>query len=102
MSFWSKLWGSKEPKNEVRVLNTIEEVKPPADVTNEHSTISQNKAILRHLKTGRAITPIEALNLFGSFRLSARIFNLREQGHDIITTRINKNGKNYASYRLKQ
>jgi hypothetical protein len=57
---------------------------------------SQTEAILEHLKSGKTITPIEALNLYGSFRLAARISDLRQQGHNIITE-----GKDqWAVYRL--
>jgi hypothetical protein len=41
---------------------------------------SQNKAIAKHLNEGNTITPLEALNLFGCFRLSARIYDLRKLG----------------------
>jgi|GEM_PF-641744 len=44
---------------------------------------SQNMAILSHLKSGKTITPIEALEKFGSFRLGARIFQLRQDGWPI-------------------
>lgn len=48
--------------------------------------MSQNKQILRYLQTHkRGITPIDALNKFHCFRLSARIANLREMGYDIRT-----------------
>lgn len=46
---------------------------------------SQNGKILLHLQSGKSITPIEALSLFGCFRLGARIFQLRELGYNIIT-----------------
>lgn len=39
--------------------------------------------ILLHLKDGRSITPLEALDKFGCFRLGARIFELKEEGHPI-------------------
>jgi hypothetical protein len=41
---------------------------------------SQNKQIIKHLMGGGKITPLEALNKFGSLRLSARIFDLRGNG----------------------
>lgn len=53
---------------------------------------TQNQAILEHLKTGRAITPLDALDLFGSFRLSARIFDLKEQGWPIECERVDVGG----------
>ena len=53
----------------------------------EHTTDSQCSAILEHLKKGLSITPLEALNRFGCFRLSARIHDLRhKQGYDNIVT----------------
>ena len=38
---------------------------------------SQELQIFAYLKTGKTLTPIEALNLFGCLRLGARIYNLR-------------------------
>lgn len=65
--------------------------------------MSQTKQILRHLRSGRMITQLEALELFGCLRLSARIYDLRDRGHDIETTIISV-GKNkkVARYRLKE
>lgn len=62
---------------------------------------SQNKQILEYLKNGNSITPIEALNLFGSFRLGARIKDLRDGGHNIITELVKDGRKRYAKYYLK-
>lgn len=61
---------------------------------------SQNEQILTYLSNGKRITPIQALNKFGCFRLAARISNLREQGHKIKTETLTQNGKTFASYRL--
>ena len=48
---------------------------------------TQCAAILEHLKKGLSITPLEALNLCGCFRLAARIHDLRhKQGYDNIVT----------------
>jgi hypothetical protein len=44
---------------------------------------SQNQMILAYMKSGKSITPLEALNLFGCFRLGARCFDLRSQGIQI-------------------
>lgn len=66
---------------------------------NEESSASQAKRILAYLKAGNRITPIEALEKFGSFRLGARIAELRADGHAIqsefVTT---PNGKRVKSY----
>ena len=62
--------------------------------------MSQNEAIRRHLQTGKAITPLEALERYGCFRLAARIDDLRNEGLDIETLTLTRNGKRYASYKL--
>ena len=46
---------------------------------------SKLKKVKSHLLTGKTITPIEALNLYGSFRLAALIHTLRhKEGMDIV------------------
>lgn len=66
---------------------------------NDNNT--QCSAILEHLKKGLSITPLEALNLCGCFRLAARIHDLRDQGNDIVTDTVTtQSGKKVASYRL--
>lgn len=61
---------------------------------------SQNEQILQHLKRGRKITPLDALNKFGCLRLAARISDLRGQGHVISTENLTKDGKTFASYKM--
>lgn len=62
---------------------------------------SQNAAILAHLKTGRSITPIDALNEYGCFRLGARIHELKKDGHNIARELVEvKTGTRVASYTL--
>lgn len=39
--------------------------------------------VLAYLKTGRDITPLEALANFGCLRLGARIFDLKARGYNI-------------------
>lgn len=66
------------------------------------SVRSQKIGILKHLKENpsKGITPIDALNLFGCFRLSARIWDLKEDGCEIKTVKESKNKKTYARYFL--
>jgi hypothetical protein len=64
--------------------------------------ITQNQRILDYLKSGKKLTPLVALEKFGCFRLSARIFNLREEGHAIITKNITRKGKTFAEYSLME
>jgi hypothetical protein len=61
---------------------------------------TQNELILDYLQKGKSITPLDALNKFGCFRLAARISDLRKDGLTIATKYVTKEGKNYASYRL--
>jgi Helix-turn-helix domain len=63
---------------------------------------TQKQAILRALKRG-PITPMEALRWFGCFRLGARIYELKQDGHDIRADRVTdkSSGKTFASYSLK-
>ena len=63
---------------------------------------SQNKQILDYLEIGNKITPLEALNNFGCFRLSSRIFDLRQKGHNIITHKKKVDGKTFAEYSLQK
>ena len=60
---------------------------------------TQNKLILKYLKEGNSINPIQALKKFGCFRLSARIHNLREEGHDIECNIVKVENKKFASYK---
>ena len=62
--------------------------------------MTQNQQIKGYLEKGKSITPIQALNKFGCFRLAARISDLRNEGLNIATKIITKEGKSYASYRL--
>ena len=61
--------------------------------------MNQTEQILKHLKR-EPITPIDALNSYGCFRLAARINDLRDRGYLIATDIEQKSGKRYAKYRL--
>ena len=62
--------------------------------------MTQNQKIKSYLEQGKTITPLQALNKFGCFRLAARVNDLRKEGLNIATKIITKNGKSYASYWL--
>lgn len=73
--------------------------------SDDEDFATQNKMILDHLKSGKTITPTEALKLYGAFRLAARIRELRLSGVSIVTERIRvkrNNGSHVtvARYRL--
>lgn len=62
---------------------------------------SQKENVLAHLMRGYEITPLDALEQYGCFRLAAIIHNLRRDGHPIKTKKITRKGKTFASYRLE-
>ena len=63
---------------------------------SKHKKKTKQERILTHLQSNGSITPMEALEYYGSFRLSAIIFNLKKEGHDIETNIVPKKG--YAKY----
>ena len=66
------------------------------------SSTTQSKRILSHLKSGKRLTAIEALDQFGCFRLAARIADLRAEGHSISTDRVpTAGGSVIAEYRME-
>lgn len=60
--------------------------------------MSQKQKILNHLLEGKTLTPLEALQKFGCFRLGARIFDLRAEGYMI--DNIGPDEANYAVYQM--
>ena len=67
---------------------------------NSVQSRSQKDRILDYLMEGHSITPIEALNLFGCFRLGARIADIKGEGYLIYKEMVKdpKTGKRYAQY----
>lgn len=59
---------------------------------------STTQKIREWLESGRSLTPLQALNKWGCMRLGARINELRNQGWNIITDTVEKDGKRYAKY----
>lgn len=65
--------------------------------------MSQNEQILQHLKRGKTLTAIEALENFGCFRLAGRIYELKSDGWPIECEKIKTdNGKMIGEYALIQ
>ena len=63
--------------------------------------MTQKIAILTHLKTGRSLSPLKALGLYGCYRLASRVNDLRNDGYNIETViQADGTGRNYAQYRL--
>lgn len=68
---------------------------------------SQEERILSFIKRHGKITTLDAFNEIGCSRLSARIFDLRQMGHDIVSERIevkNRYGEKcyVVAYRLRR
>jgi hypothetical protein len=69
--------------------------------TEKHKRPNQAAQILSHLEHGRSLTAMDALNLFGCFRLAARVHELRAQGHHIEErVVVTPGGKRVAEYTL--
>ena len=64
--------------------------------------MTQTQAIRKHLIERGSLTPVDALNLYGCFRLAARIRDLRAEGLDVQTTKEQRNGKWFARYEVQQ
>jgi len=65
--------------------------------------MSQQTQVLNHLKK-EPLTPLVALRKYGTLRLAAIVFNLRDEGHNIKTDIVNvgtkRNTKYVAQYSL--
>lgn len=71
------------------------------DNPNKKECSTQVESILAYLKTGKTITPLEALNLCGCMRLQARIFDIKQRGYAIAKSMVQlPNGKRVMSYWL--
>lgn len=71
----------------------------------EH-TMSQCNEILEYMRNHEGITQADAVAKLNCYRLSARIYDLRKEGHEIKTKKIvgkksNGNTYNYAFYVLE-
>ena len=69
------------------------------------SKITDKTRVLEYLRANGSVTPLEALNSFGCYRLGARIFDLRQEGYRIKTTMIQETDRHgepmrYARYFL--
>lgn len=80
-------------------LDLIEDEIVPTAPANPVTKIDKIKA---HLLSGRSLTQLEALGLYGAFRLAARIHDLKAQGWKIVSTiKEDPNGNPYAEYKLR-
>ena len=96
-----------EDGRSVTIFLQVEQKEPakgiqPSWQIDKASQKSQMLSIKEWLEAGNTITPLEALEHFGCFRLSAQIFNLKKLGlHiDCKTATDPQTGKRYGTYRL--
>ncbi|GAI44023.1 unnamed protein product [marine sediment metagenome] len=68
---------------------------------SEATEMSHEAQILQHMKVHDSITGLQALKLYGCFRLPARIYDLRMKGHPIEAQKWKtRSGKTVARYWL--
>lgn len=54
---------------------------------------SQNERLLQHLEKTGPIDPLQAWSQLGIYRLGARVFDLKEAGHNIVRSMIEVNNR---------
>ena len=69
--------------------------------------MTDKERVLDYLKQNKTITPLQALSEFGCYRLGARIWDLRRDGHRIDTEIIHAKDQHgedmrYAKYTLME
>jgi predicted ArsR family transcriptional regulator len=78
-------------KNQGEVVDTAPEASP------------QKARLLQHLKKNGEIDPLTARDKLGIYRLAARVKDLRDEGHNIVTVNVKLKpgpGRPNARYRL--
>lgn len=64
---------------------------------------TKRESVLNYLKTGKTITPLEAMLMFNSYRLATIIHDLRQEGYDIETIDTEtEGGVRFATYKLNE
>jgi len=76
------------------LVNKTMNTPPPQAVT-------QRSRILEWMQAGRTINPMQALKVFGCFRLGARVHELKKMGFPIKKEMVSSGTrKKFAQYRL--
>lgn len=84
-------------------LSTIKKEKASIATTNPNkkSGKAQYEMILKALRNGERLTHLDAEKRFNCLRLGARIYDLKQRGHNIKRVMITvPSGKRVAQYRL--
>ena len=61
---------------------------------------TQYALVRKHLMSGKTLTPIQALEKFGCYRLAAVINKLRKDGYQINTELMKGQEHSYAKYKI--
>ena len=64
--------------------------------------MTQTKSIIKYLKKGKPITALQAQNLFGCMRLSARIYDIEKLGYEIVRHWVTTKNRYGDFVRIKQ
>ena len=67
--------------------------------------LTQSQRIIRHLQDYKTITPKEAINEYGIYRLAARISDLKKEGYEFTSKRVTAKSRygdktSFAEYSL--
>jgi hypothetical protein len=64
--------------------------------------MTQSDLVLKHLKSRKKLTSVEAIGLYGITRLAAVIFRIKEQGHEVVAKKCKGVRANYKEYSLAE
>lgn len=78
---------------------------PDIDQMNYESTASQHARVREHLLSGKSLTPLEALRLYGCMRLAAIVLRLRKKERlnivcEMMSETTDEGAKQWARYYL--
>jgi hypothetical protein len=68
---------------------------------NQHKPTTKTGKVLAHLQEHGSITSWDAIQLYRATRLSAIIFNLRDEGYDITSKNEKGEGQHWTRYVYK-
>lgn len=63
--------------------------------------MTQTMMVLDYIQKHGSITPLEALEHIGCFRLGARVWELKDMGFPVTGTMVCENGKHFKRYYMK-
>jgi hypothetical protein len=64
--------------------------------------MNQGERIKLYLKTGKGLTGLDALRMFGCFRLGARVLELKQEGFEIDSQYVYRTNKFGEKIRVKK